>query len=54
MGVPEREVEHDVEGMEHHLSAASLTAIEVLFKELSQNGTFLSKVRDAVGRMTAN
>jgi len=53
MGVPESEVDHDVEGMEHHLSAASLTAIEVLLKELSENGTFLSKVRDAVGRVSA-
>ena len=53
MGVPESEVDHDVEGMEHHLSAASLTAIEVLLKELSENGTFLSRVRDAVGRVSA-
>jgi Mn-dependent DtxR family transcriptional regulator len=54
MGVPENDVEHDVEGMEHHLSAASLTAIEGLLKELSENGTFLSKVRDAVGRIAAS
>lgn len=53
MGVSDSEVEHDVEGMEHHLSAASLTAIEMLLKELSQNMTFLSKVRDAVGRIAA-
>ena len=53
MGVPESDVEHDVEGMEHHLSAASLKAIEVLLEELSENGTFLSKVRDAVGGVSA-
>lgn len=53
MDVPDHEVEHDVEGMEHHLSASSLTAIEVLLEELSENRTFLSKIRTAVNALSA-
>jgi len=37
MGVPSEVIEGDVEGMEHHLSAASLRVIEALFEEFSKN-----------------
>jgi Mn-dependent DtxR family transcriptional regulator len=45
LGVCETDVEHDVEGMEHHLSAASLNAIESLLKELSKNSVLLGKIK---------
>jgi Mn-dependent DtxR family transcriptional regulator len=44
-GVSECDVEHDVEGMEHHLSAASLKVIEALLKELSENKELLRKIQ---------
>jgi Mn-dependent DtxR family transcriptional regulator len=47
MGVSSEEVARDVEGMEHHLSAASLGVIEALFKELSENDALLQKVKIA-------
>lgn len=47
MGVSSEEVERDVEGMEHHLSAASLEVIEALFKELSENRQLLGKIKKA-------
>jgi len=47
MGVSTDEVDRDVEGMEHHLSKASLRVIEVLLEELSQNRELLEKVRSA-------
>ena len=48
LGVSPGEVECDVEGMEHHLSATSLRGIEALFKELSENQALLKKIRMAV------
>lgn len=45
MGVSSQEVERDVEGMEHHLSASSLGVIEALFKELSSNNGLLDKIK---------
>ena len=51
MGVSPDEVERDVEGMEHHMSAASLRVIEVLFQELSENRTLLERVRSATNRL---
>jgi Mn-dependent DtxR family transcriptional regulator len=44
-GVSEGDVEHDVEGMEHHLSAASLKVIESLLRELSENESLLRKIK---------
>jgi Mn-dependent DtxR family transcriptional regulator len=44
-GVSEKEVEHDVEGMEHHLSATTLKVIEALLKELLENEALLGKIR---------
>lgn len=48
MGVSAQEVERDVEGMEHHLSASSLGVIEALFKELSENKVLLDKIKISV------
>ncbi len=48
MGVSPEEVECDVEGMEHHLSAPSLRGIEALCKELAENQVFLKKIKLAV------
>jgi len=45
LGVSEEEVESDVEGMEHHLSPSTLSAIEVLCSELSSNGELRDKIR---------
>lgn len=45
LGIDEEEVERDVEGLEHHLSASSLGAIEVLCGELSSNQELLSRIR---------
>lgn len=49
MGVSPSEVERDVEGMEHHLSAASLKVIEALFNELSENPNLLKKIKESKG-----
>lgn len=48
IGVSPKEVECDVEGMEHHLSASSLRGIEALFRELSENQALLKKIRTSV------
>jgi len=45
MGVPAEIIEGDVEGMEHHLSEASLRVIEVLFEEFSSNKALLEKIK---------
>jgi len=45
LGVSEAEVERDVEGMEHHLSVASLGAIKALCRELSLNRELRERVR---------
>jgi len=47
LGISEEEVERDVEGMEHHLSASSLGAIEALCRELSTNGELIRRIRVA-------
>lgn len=44
LGISEAEVERDVEGMEHHLSASSLGAIEALCRELSSNRELLKRI----------
>jgi Mn-dependent DtxR family transcriptional regulator len=44
MGISEVEVERDVEGMEHHLSPSTLSAIEVLCDELSSNRELREKI----------
>lgn len=50
MGVPASDVENDVEGMEHHLGAASLRAIEAIFTELSGNPELLERMKISAQR----
>lgn len=45
LGVSNSEVERDVEGMEHHLGASSLEAIEALCRELAENPGLLAKIK---------
>lgn len=45
LGVSDTEVEQDVEGMEHHLGASSLKAIEALCHELARNPDLLAKIK---------
>jgi len=49
LGVSKEVVERDVEGMEHHLSAASLEAIEALCREFTAAPELLEKVRSSRG-----
>jgi Mn-dependent DtxR family transcriptional regulator len=45
LGISEPEVQRDVEGLEHHLSASSLGAIEALCRELSSNQELVERIR---------
>lgn len=51
LGIAEVEVERDVEGMEHHLSTSSLSAIQALCRELASNCELMERVRLASGRI---
>ena len=44
LGIDERIVEHDVEGMEHHISPSTLRAIEALTDQLRRRPALLAKV----------
>jgi Mn-dependent DtxR family transcriptional regulator len=44
LGVDEKVIEHDVEGMEHHISPATLRAIEALTAQLRRRPALLAKV----------
>ncbi|CAN5616320.1 hypothetical protein BH20VER1_BH20VER1_31830 [soil metagenome] len=44
LGVDERAIEHDVEGMEHHISPATLRAIEALTKQLRRRPALLAQL----------
>ena len=46
LGIPESVVERDVEGMEHHLSASTLGAIEALCRELPASPEVLRRIRE--------
>jgi Mn-dependent DtxR family transcriptional regulator len=43
LGVDERVIEHDVEGMEHHISPATLRAIESLAAKLKRRPALLAE-----------
>lgn len=45
LGITEEEVQRDVEGLEHHLSASSLDAIGILCAELASNHELLNRIR---------
>lgn len=50
LGVSSAEVERDVEGMEHHISAPSLEAIESLCRELVGDSELLGRIRQNAGK----
>src|ERR1700731_222831 len=45
LGVVERVIEHDVEGMEHHISPQTLHAIEALVSELKQHPKLIANIK---------
>src|SRR6202040_4126675 len=45
LGLDERVIYHDVEGMEHHISPSTLRAIEALTEPLRRQPALLAKVR---------
>lgn len=49
LGVDENVIEHDVEGMEHHISPATLRAIEALTAQLRRRPALLAKVTESAG-----
>jgi Mn-dependent DtxR family transcriptional regulator len=46
LGIDEQIIYHDVEGMEHHISPATLRAIGALTSQLQRQPALLAKVRD--------
>jgi Mn-dependent DtxR family transcriptional regulator len=44
LGIDERVIEHDVEGMEHHISPATLRAIEGLTEQLRRRPALLAQL----------
>ena len=47
LGIPSEVRERDIEGMEHHISPATLVAIEVLTRELKEQPELLKKIQTA-------
>lgn len=47
LGLDESTIEHDIEGMEHHISPATLQAIEALTRQLQGQSALLARVRKA-------
>lgn len=47
LGLDRRVIEHDVEGMEHHISPATLRAIEALAEQLRRRPALLAKLASA-------
>src|SRR5438093_469788 len=45
LGLDDETIHHDVEGMEHHISPATLRAIDALRLQLQKNPALLSRVR---------
>jgi len=48
LGLDDRVIYHDVEGMEHHISPATLRAIETLTAQLRRPPALLSRLESAV------
>jgi len=44
LGLDQRTIDHDVEGMEHHISPATLRAIEALTAHLRRRPAFMAQV----------
>ena len=49
LGLDEAVIYHDVEGMEHHISAPTVKAISALTEQLKRHPALLAKVREAAG-----
>ncbi len=47
LGLDQRVIDHDVEGMEHHISPSTLRAIEALTVQLRQRPALLAKLEAA-------
>jgi len=47
LGLEESVIYHDVEGMEHHISAPTVKAIEALTAQLRRHPALLARVREA-------
>jgi Mn-dependent DtxR family transcriptional regulator len=47
LGLDDRVIYHDVEGMEHHISAPTLRAIEALTAQLRRRPALLAELQDA-------
>ena len=48
LGLDERVIYHDVEGMEHHISSSTLRAIEALTAQLRRRPALLARLESAV------
>lgn len=48
LGVDERVIDHDVEGMEHHISPATLRAIEALTEQLRRRPALLARLETRI------
>jgi Mn-dependent DtxR family transcriptional regulator len=48
LGLDDRVIYHDVEGMEHHISASTLRAIEALTAQLRRRPALLAELQDAI------
>ena len=49
LGVDDRVIEHDVEGMEHHISPPTLRAIEALTARLKRRPSLRARLRQRLG-----
>jgi Mn-dependent DtxR family transcriptional regulator len=50
LGLDQRVIDHDVEGMEHHISAATLRAIEALTAQLRRRPALVAQLHGAKGQ----
>ncbi len=50
LGVSKSAIEHDVEGMEHHISAPTLRAIEVLTAQLRRRPALVASLKATSGK----
>ncbi|MDQ6655461.1 MAG: transcriptional regulator MntR [Verrucomicrobiota bacterium] len=48
LGVDQSVIDHDVEGMEHHISPPTLHAIEALTEQLRRRPTLIARIKAAV------
>ena len=49
LGLDQRVIDHDVEGMEHHISAATLRAIEALTEQLRRRPALVARLHGSKG-----